>query len=120
MQRSGQESWFQDRLSSARLDESHAVKPANLVLDSDSAIKRDQIGAASKEHVLAVVHDLASSGMFVRRSAASEVGTAFEDGHAETAVRECARGGKAAQSASDDRHCGLRATISHHRTRLKN
>ncbi len=120
MKRSWQESRFQHRLPCSRLDESHAGEPANLVLDPDDTIKGDQVRATAEEHVLAVVHDLPSSGMFVRRSAASEIGTAFEDGYAETAVRERARGGKAGQSASDDRHCGLCGTISHHRIRFTN
>ena len=86
MQRRGEECWFEFRLPSARLDEGHAIEPADFVFDADGFVEREQIGAGAEEDVLAVVHDFAGAGMFVGRSAAAEVGAALEDGDAEAAA----------------------------------
>src|SRR5882724_5603477 len=88
VERSRQECRLQHRLPSTRLDEGHTIEPANFVFDSDCLIKLEQVGAETEEDVLTVVHYLASAGMFVRRGAAAEIRTAFEQGHAKSGLRE--------------------------------
>src|SRR5258708_5141701 len=86
MERGGQECWFQYRLSSSRLDESHAIEPADFVCDADGFVKREQVGAGTEEHVLAVIHNFAGAWMFVGRSASANERAAFEHGYVEAAA----------------------------------
>ena len=82
VQRRRQRRRFNHRGSTARLEES---KPSNqrILLSTPSAlVELDQIGAAAEQHVLAVVHYFAGARMLVRRSAPSEIRTAFEKSHA--------------------------------------
>src|SRR5207245_10392855 len=104
MQWRRQRSRLQNGLSSTRLDERHAIEPADFVFDSDGLVKRDQVGAGAEEHMLAVVYDFTCARMLVRRSAPAEVGATLEQNHTEAAVRECARGGQSRQTSSDNCH----------------
>ena len=74
--------WQQGRLhhrnAPARFDEIHLVKPADLICRSDPVIELNQIRTQAKQHVLAVVHHLASSRMLVRGGASSEEWTPLE------------------------------------------
>src|SRR5450432_3079782 len=118
MQRGGQECWFQDGLPSARLDEGHAIEPANFIFDADGFVERQQICAGAEQDVLAVVHDFAGAGMFVGGGASAEVGAAFEDGDLKAAASKGARGGNSGESASDDGYCG--GTVRHQTIRCNN
>src|SRR5260370_29399995 len=90
MQEGRQKSRLQNGLSSTRLDERHAIEPADFVFDSDGAIKRDQVGAGAEEHVLAVVYDFPCARMLVGRSAAAKIGATLEQRSEERRVgKEC-------------------------------
>jgi hypothetical protein len=77
------------------LEERQLLIPANLVFDSGAAIEIDQVGAASEQHVLAIVDNFASSGVLIRRGASSEVRTALKYRHAKPGFSQCAPRGKA-------------------------
>ena len=47
--------------------------------DAETAIEVDEIGAAAQQHVLAVIDYFAGARQFVRRSAATEIGTPLEE-----------------------------------------
>jgi hypothetical protein len=91
-------------LPSTWLDKCHTVEPLNLLLNSDSPIEADEIGAKFEEHVLAIVHDFAGSGVFVGAGAASEVGAALENSYLESAFGEGTSRGEAGEAAADDGH----------------
>ncbi len=74
--------------AASRFEESHFIVPADFVFDADSPIELYQVCADAKEHVLAVVDDLAGAGMLVGRSAAAEIGAALEERYAKAGVRE--------------------------------
>src|SRR5260370_4782550 len=118
MERGGQECWFQYRLSASRLDESHAIEPADFVCDADGFVKREQVGAGTEEHMLAVIHNFAGARMFVRRRASAKERAAFEHGHVEAAASKGARRRQTGESASDDYHCGR--AVRHQMIRCKN
>ena len=94
-------------MPSTWLDKCHAVEPLNLVLDSDPPIKTHQVRAKLEEHVLAVVYHFARAWVFVGTGAATEIGTALENSHLESALGECASGGQASQTAADYRDVGF-------------
>ena len=50
----------------AGFDERHRVVPADILRDADALVKGKQIGAATKENVLAVVDDFTGAWMLVR------------------------------------------------------
>src|ERR1017187_7104801 len=99
MQRRWQEGRFKHRLPSARLEERHAIEPADFVFDADGFVEREQIGAGAEENVLAIVHDFAGAGMLVGRSASAEIGTAFEDCDLKAAASKGASRGQSSESA---------------------
>jgi len=107
MQRRGKRYGLKRRLPSPRFDKCHAVEPLNFVLDPDSSIEIDEIGAELEEHVLAVVYHFARAWVFVGTGAATEIGTALENSHLESALGECASGGQASQTAADYRDVGF-------------
>src|SRR6185312_9221356 len=73
-----------------RLDENQPVKPLNLFRGADSLIEIEQIGAAAQQHMLAVIDRLSRSGMFIRRSAAADVGPALKQRHMKTGISQSA------------------------------
>jgi hypothetical protein len=77
-----------DAGTAAGLDESHLVIPANFVFDANAAVELDEIGTNAKQDVLAIVDNLGGAGMFIRRRAPSEIGTALENGDAKTGISE--------------------------------
>src|SRR4029077_16484842 len=95
------------RRTPAWLDERHLVVPANSILHSDALIKLDQIGAAAKQHMLAVVDDFARSRMLVRRRSAAEKRTLLEQSDAESTFGQRASGRKARETASGHSDGGL-------------
>ena len=90
------------RLSSAGLNESHAIEPADFILDSDCSVKGEKVRAQSEQDVLAVVHDFARAGMLVGRGPAAQIGTALKQGNAKPAFGKRARGGESGKTAADD------------------
>ena len=103
VQRSGQRRRLDHRGTAARLEKSHPLVPANLVLDSDTPIELDQIRAAAEQNVLAVVHNLASARMLIGRCPAAQIGPALEEGDAKTVFRQHATGGQSRKSTPDAR-----------------
>src|SRR6266851_272503 len=118
VQRCWQESRLKHGLPSAGFDESHAIEPADFAFDSDGAVKREQVSARAEEHVLAVVHNFAGAGMFVRGGATAEVRASLKNGHAEAAAGEGTGGRQSGESASDDGYCGR--AVRHQTIRCKN
>jgi hypothetical protein len=47
-------------------------------LNSGTLIEVKQVGAASKQYVLAVIDDLARAGVLIRRGAPAEIRATFE------------------------------------------
>src|SRR5437764_5680472 len=64
--------------SAAGLEESLLIVPTNLVRTSTLFTQVDEIGAATKQHMLRI-HILVQSGMFVRAGPAANVWLAFEN-----------------------------------------
>src|SRR5579863_4948877 len=95
--RSVQRSWewggAHDRGASTGFEERHGVVPADVVAHADALVEIDQVGAGAKQNVLAVVDDLAGSGMLVGGGASAEEGTLLENGDAETGVGQGTGGG---------------------------
>src|SRR5882762_4336957 len=93
--------------ASAGFDEGEAVEPFDFFLNAKLFIEVNQIGAAAQQDVLAVVHDLAGAGVFVRGGASAHVGAAFEESHLAARVGEGAPGGEAREASADDGDCFL-------------
>ena len=55
------------------LDKGNALVPAHLILDAKAMVEIEQIGAAAKQHVLAVVDHLTRAGTLVGASTAAKV-----------------------------------------------
>ncbi len=88
MQRRGKKRGPNDRGAPARLQKGQPVIPANFLLHADVPVKLHEVGAAAEQHVLAVVHHLAGARMLVGRCASAEIGAAFKQSHAKTAIGE--------------------------------
>src|SRR5260370_3587885 len=103
-----QRSWERRRCNhgstSSRLEEGQLLIPANFVLHSRAPVEIEQVGAAAEQHMLAIVDNLAGTGMLIRRGAPTEIRAALKKGHAKTRLAEGASGGAAGQSSSVYRH----------------
>src|SRR5436305_5261617 len=95
------------------------IDPCYFMIKSDGSIVHDQIYAESKQNVLSIVHDFASTRMFVGRRTTTEKWTPLEECDAKTAVGKCAGRGESGQSTTNDRHCGLASTLGHQRIRCR-
>jgi len=104
MQGRGKRGGLKVGLPSTWFDKCHAIKPLNFVLNSDSSIEIDQIGAELEEHMLAIVYDFAGAGVFVGTGPAAEVGAALENIHPESAPGECTTSREAGEATTDDRN----------------
>src|SRR6202034_2024905 len=113
MQRRRQRRCMHHTGAAARFDEIHFVEPTDFVFHADAAVELDEVGADAKEDVLAVIDDFTGAGMLVRRSAATEVGAAFEESDAEAGIGEGAGRGQASETAAGDGYCGLGGSLAH-------
>src|SRR4051812_40332990 len=93
-----------NRVPSARFEEVQPRKPADFVLHSTSPIQVDQVGAAAEQDVLAVVDDLASPGVLIRRRPAAQIRTPFIQPHSVPHFRQGAARGKTGKSAANNRY----------------
>ena len=103
MQWSGQGRRLHHRSAAARLEKRQSLVPANLVLDSSAAVEIDQVGAASKQHMLAVINHLAGARMLIRGSAPAQVWAPFKERDAKSGFSQGASSSEAGQAASRDR-----------------
>src|SRR5258708_22405771 len=78
MQRSGERRRRDHRSASSRLQESQLLIPANFVLHSRAPVEIEQVGAAAEQHMLAIVDNLAGTGMLIRRGAPTEIRAAVD------------------------------------------
>src|SRR6266566_9979572 len=101
VQGSGQRRRSDDGSASPGLQKSQLIVPADLIFNSDPPIKLNQIGAATKQHVLTVVYDLTGGRMLIRGGPSAKVSAAFEERDAESAVGEGRTGGQSRQTTSD-------------------
>ena len=102
VKRGGQRAGPQRRGLAAGKDEGDLVVPANLLLNAETAIEVNEIGAATEKNVLAVVDHLAGAGKLVRRRAATEVGAALEELDVITSVSQRARRRQSGKAPADD------------------
>src|SRR5258708_1615779 len=102
MHRSRETARSEYRAAASGLDQGHAAVPEDLVGDADPFVKADQVGAAAKENVLAVVDDLIGAGVKKRARPPAEIAAAFENSNAEAGAGQGACGGKAGYAAADD------------------
>src|ERR1700676_36046 len=100
MQRSGQRRRLDHRGAASGLEKGHALKPANLVLNSNAPVELNQVGAAAEQNVLAVVHHFASAGMLIGRRPSTKIRAPLEEGDAKTAFHQRTTGGQSRKPAS--------------------
>src|SRR4029077_8910168 len=82
------------RGATSGLEKGHALKPANLVLNSDTLVELNQVGAAAEQNVLAVVHHFASARMLIGRGPSAKIRAPLEEGNAKTVFRQRTTGGQ--------------------------
>jgi len=81
--------------ASARLKKSHSLKPADAGGHTGTLVERNQVGAAAKQNMLAVVDHFPGARMLVGGSAAAQIRTALKQCHAEARGSEGGSGGQA-------------------------
>ena len=77
----------QPRPPPARLDHRHLAGPVDAVRDADASIEANEIRAAAKEHMLAVVDDLIDARMQIGTGAPAEVAAPLDELHAKARPR---------------------------------
>src|SRR3954470_262061 len=107
MQRCRKRSDVDDRISSARFEEVEPRKPADFVFHSAPPIKVDQVGAATEQDVLAVVDNLASPGVLIRRCPSAQIRTPLIQPDVVTSFRQGAASGQTGKSAANNRYALL-------------
>src|SRR5208282_4995293 len=118
MQRRRQRRRCDDGCASSGLEERQLLIPANLVLNARAAIEIEQVGAAAKQYMLAIIDNFASTGMLIRGRAPTEIGAAFKQRDAKTGFCQNASSGQASQPASGDSDCGRICRIRMDRIRI--
>jgi len=94
VERSGEGGRSNLRCASSRFKERQVLIPANLVLDSRTAIEIEQIGAAAEQHMLAIIDYLAGAGMLIRRGPSAKIRTALKERYAKASLCQGAPGGE--------------------------
>src|SRR4029077_7931918 len=102
MERRGQSRWTNFRTPAAGLDEGETIEPLNLAGDSDAAVKVEQVGAASEQHMLTVIYSLARSWMFVGRGATADERPALEQADLESCFGQSASCSKPGDASAND------------------
>ena len=113
MQRRGQKGGLKDAPAPTRLYEGKSIEPADCLAYPEAAIKIDEVDAVTQQHVLAVVDHLSRSRVLVGGSAATEVGTALEEGDAKARFGKGAGSGQSGETAAGNGYCGLSWGLSH-------
>jgi hypothetical protein len=91
----------------------------NLLLNTDAAVKREEVGAAAEEDVLAVVDDFVDAWMKVGGGATAQIAPPFDEVHAQAGFGQgtgSAHAGNAAADYGDGaggglEWCGLQAFL---------
>src|SRR5581483_11854630 len=115
VQRRGQRGRAQCASAASGFDHSDFIKPAQLILRADTTVQFNEIGAAAKEQVLAVVDDFACSRMLVRRGASANVRLALDQTYFVPGIGECLRCGEPSDTSTDDSNGFNRTTCFRHR-----
>jgi hypothetical protein len=102
VERCRQRSNGDNRISSAWFEEVEAREPVNFVFNSTAAIKVNKVRATTQQHMLTVVHHLASSGMLIRRCPSAKIRTSLKQLNSIASFRQCASGSKARKSTTDN------------------
>src|SRR5713226_5175548 len=81
MKRRGEKAGLHFSFAALRIEEEEAVEEFDFAGDADAAVEIIEIGTAAERDVLAIV-DVLAVGQHVRRRAAAEKGTLFEQTNA--------------------------------------
>ena len=103
MQRRRQSGSTNDRRASTGFEERESVVPSNLVSDSGTRVKIEQIGTATKQDMLAIVDYFACARMLIGRGATAEKRPALEERDSKTGIGKCAACSESGQASTDDR-----------------
>lgn len=74
--------------------------------DADAAVKVDKVGAGAKQHVLAVVDNLAGSRVLIGRGPTAQERTPLKERDAETGIGKGASDRQSRESTADDSNRG--------------
>ena len=78
MERSWKKRRRQPAGASAGLNKGELIEPLNFVAYAELLVEMNQVGAASQQDVLAIVHHLAGSRMLIRGRPAPNIRTALK------------------------------------------
>ena len=88
----------------ARLDHRHRARPVNALRNADAPVKPNQIRAAAKQHMLAVVDHLIHARMQIRTRPPAQVAAPLHQLHAQPGLGQRARRAHAGHAAANHDH----------------
>src|SRR5712692_1021820 len=103
MKRRGEKAGLHFSFAALRIEEEEAVEEFDFAGDADAAVEIIEIGTAAERDVLAIV-DVLAVGQHVRRRAAAEKGTLFEQTNAPAGFSQRDAGCQSRQPAADHDH----------------
>src|SRR5690606_23849427 len=92
----------QDGAGAAGVGEGNALEKLDVILDAQSAIEMDQVGAAAQQDMLAVVEQPAGGGVLKAGRPPPQQLAALDQRDIKTGVHEGSAGGNTGQAGTDD------------------